>query len=202
MKRNSVKCALALLLALCLGLALTGCGEAEVQMYVEPAQLTREEQNMAKLLGADGVQYIFDFRVDETVRTVCISLYQWVDGDWEAISGGEDSFVAFTDTEGRIALNFENLEAGFREAIQSGDSYNSTTLTRPVEGDTQGSSRATTILTERTDIAYQEEIPLVIQVATDGSELRSFDLSYFFQPEVYADYNYTHIYAITLRFGQ
>ena len=56
-------------------LMLSGCAKNE-GMYVEPAQLTQEEQEIAELLGLNTEHRIFDFTVDDTVQTVQVNVYE------------------------------------------------------------------------------------------------------------------------------
>ena len=59
---------------------------------------------------------------------------------------------------------------------------------------------ATSTLADRSDIAYEQEIPLVIQIITSKNEIHSYDVSYFEHPEEYTEYE--HVYAVTVRFSQ
>ena len=61
---------------------------------------------------------------------------------------------------------------------------------------------ATSTLTDKTEIAYDQEIPLVIQIITSKNEVHSYMVDYFFQPEEYEKYDYEHVYAITVLFSQ
>jgi hypothetical protein len=50
------------------------------------------------------------------------------------------------------------------------------------------------------ELRYEEEIPLVLQVCTAKDEVRSYDTSCFFQPEVFEDYEF--VYAVTAMFSR
>lgn len=189
--------ALACVLGLC---ACSGDVEENFEMYIEPAQLTAEEQNIAELLGMNLDQRIFDFKVGETVQRVELNAYELIEGEWQMISGGGGQ--AFTDTEGRIALEFDHLGEGLREAIQSENVSGSTAWKRDAIEEPAGTSRATSLLTQRKQIVYEEEIPLAVQIVTTKNAIRSFDPSYYFHPEEYAEYGYEHVYAVTVRFSQ
>ena len=60
-----------------------------------------------------------------------------------------------------------------------------------------GSSR----LSERREVVYEEEIPLVLQVVTSKNGTVLYDVDYFFQPEAYEDLGYEHVYAVTVMFS-
>ena len=57
----------ALLLGVVLSVSLTACAENNLdQMYIEEAQLTEEEKNIAELLGLNQEYRLYDFSLDET----------------------------------------------------------------------------------------------------------------------------------------
>lgn len=193
------------MLILFLALLLWGCGSnAKPAMYIEPAQLTEEETDIVNLLGINQGQRIFDFKVDETVQVMNISVYELVDGQWDAFIGGQEhsNGRVFTDPKGRIALTFDHLGDGIREALQSENYSGSTAMDIIRDPDPEGTSWATSLLSHQEEIRYEEEIPLAIQVVTTKNEIRSFDTSYFFHPEEYEQYGYDHVYAVTVLFSQ
>ena len=193
---------LCLLLALAVCWSLAACGEKQPSMWIAPARLTQAEQDMVDLLGAKN-QMILDFQVDGFVRSLCISVYELVDGQWDPfIGGGSGNGRAFQDPEGRIALDFDYLEEGIREALQSEHHNGSTTMEYIRDPDPEGTHRATSLLNQQQEIRYEEEIPLAIQIVTTQNEIRSFDTSYFYQPEEYEKYGYEHVYAVTICFSQ
>ncbi len=183
-------------------LFLVACGNApkKAGMYIEKAELSQQEENIAKLLGDNGDQLIYDFKLDDTIQSVQVNTYRLIDGKWSMISGGGGH--QFSDSKGRLALDFENLAEGLRVALQSEHNSGSTTISsEPVEEFT-GMGRVTSILNEATEIAYEKEIPLVIQISTAQSSIYSYDVDYFFTPDEYEKHGYEHIYAITILFSQ
>lgn len=190
-------CAAALLLSLC---ACAGGQKNESPaLYIEKAQLTAQEEAIAELLGekADAHQ-IYDFVVDDTVQRLQTNIYRLEDGNWARTSGGDQ---AFTDTRGRIAFQFDRIADGVRIALQSEHSGGSTSYRSEPDESLPG-SYATSILSDRTAIVYEEEIPLVLQVVTAKNEVVSYQTDYFFQPEELDALGYEGIYAITIRFSQ
>lgn len=187
-------------------LLLCGCAgiEKKPAMYIEPAQLTKAEEDIMELLDMDGQQQIYDFKVDENIRRIELNAYELVDGKWDLFFGGGGR--AFTDTEGRMALRFEKIEEGLWEAIQSENHSGHTGWeSLPVEDEESsetGIGRASTMLSTLQEIAYEEEIPLAVQIITSGNMIRAFDTTYFFHPEEYEQYGYDHVYAVTVRFSQ
>lgn len=181
---------------------LTGCAQtaSSPAMYIEEAQLNQSETAIAKLLGANTQQLICDFKLDETVQSFHLNTYELKDGAWEQISGGGGH--AWSGKEGRMALEFDVIPDGMRIAVQNGDDLSATKHTSAVQLDTTGMSRSTAMLSDRTEIVYGQEIPLVLQTYTDQMEHRSYMPETFFTPEVYAEEGFTHVYAITIMFSQ
>lgn len=197
MKKGFFLCCAALLLTLCA--CAGGQKNEDPALYIEKAQLTAQEEAIAELLGADtrGHQ-IYDFTLDDTVQRLQTNIYQLEDGEWMRTSGGDQ---AFSDTQGRIALQFERIADGVRIALQSEHSGGSTSYQSEPEEPLPG-SYATSLLSDRTAIVYEKEIPLVIQVVTDKNEVVSYQPDYFFQPEEYEKLGYEGVYAITVWFSQ
>lgn len=189
---------LCLLCCLLMAVSVTACGEDGKSMYIAPASLTEAEENIVELLGLNTEQLIFDFCLDATVQSMQVNTYELIDGQWRMISGGGGQ--EFRDKEGRIALGFDDLGDGIRTGIQSEHHSGATAYTMEVEDDTTG--MATSVLSEPTEIVYEQEIPLVVQIHTSQNEIRSYSVDYFFHPEDYAQYGYEHVYAVTVLFSQ
>mgnify|MGYP007110267444 CR=1 FL=1 len=194
------------LLAL-LALALCGCtAEAAPAMYIQPAQLSEEEEAVAKLLGADTDQHLFDVALDGTARRMCVTAYELVDGKWEPWIGGGGSGTALDEKarEGRLCFGFEDLRKDFREAAQfDGRGYTAVSWTGTEElEEPEGMGRTTSFLANRTEIVYEREIPIAIQINTTKNTVSSYDPEYFFEPERYAEHGYEHVYALTVTFSQ
>ena len=68
--------------------------------------------------------------------------------------------------------------------------------------DPEGMGRTTALLSGRTEIVYEKEIPLAVQINTARNEVLSYDPEYFFQPEAYEEQNYEHVYALTVTFSR
>lgn len=185
-------------------LNMVGCSNIEKtaeKMYIEPAQLTEEEEKIAALLGLNTQQQIYDFVLDETVQSIQVNTYRLIDGEWKLETGGGGQ--AFSDATGRIALSFERLDEGIRIAIQSEHSGGSTEYDSERNEDlNEIGSYATSILSEKTEFAYEEEIPLVVQIITSKNEVVSYQVDYFNSPEEYEKYGYEGVFAITVRFSQ
>lgn len=185
-------------------ISMVGCSDTEKtadKMYIEPAQLTEEEEKIAALLGINTQQKIYDFVLDETVQSIQVNTYRLIDGEWKLETGGGGQ--AFSDATGRIALSFERLDEGVRIAIQSEHSDGSTEYDSERNEDlNEIGSCATSILSEKTEFAYEEEIPLAVQIITSKNQVVSYRVDYFNSPEEYEKYGYEGVFAITIRFSQ
>lgn len=189
-------------LFLLLALFLSACSaEAAPVMYIEPAGLTEEEEAIAKLLGADTDQHLFDVVLDGTAKKLSVNIYELADGAWELFSGGGMSLKE-NAAKGRMAFSFEDLRGEFREAVQFGDDLSAVTLHPPKGEEILPLGRATAFLSSRTEIVYEREIPLAVQIHTAKDGILSYDPEYFFQPEEYEKHGYEHVYALTVTFSQ
>ncbi|MBR3600963.1 MAG: hypothetical protein IKL49_01350 [Lachnospiraceae bacterium] len=185
-------------------LSMAGCADTEKnegKMYIEPAQLTEEEEKIASLLGLNTEQRIYDFTLEESVQSIQVNTYRLMDGEWKLEAGGGGQ--AFSDVEGRIALAFERLDEGLRIAIQSEHTGGATEYNSERNEDlNEIGSFATSVLSEKTEFEYEEEIPLAVQIITSKNEVVSYQVDYFYSPEEYEKLGYEGVFAITIRFSQ
>lgn len=185
-------------------LSMAGCAEKEKneeKMYIEPAQLTEEEEEIASLLGLNTEQRIYDFTLDESVQSIQVNTYRLIDGEWKLEAGGGGQ--AFSDTTGRIALGFERLDEGNRIAIQSEHTDGSTEYKSERNEDlNEIGSFATSVLSGKAEVVYEKEIPLAVQIITSKNEVVSYQVDYFHSPEEYEKLGYEGVFAVTVRFSQ
>ena len=185
---------------------LAGCSaEAAPAMYIQPAELDEKEEAVAKLLGADTDQYLFDVVLDGTAKKVSVNTYELIDGQWKLVTGGGGMAMEEDDTTLRMAFGFDDLRGKFRQAIQFGSGDFSAVSHAPAEEFEERNSalgRTTAFLSNRTEIVYEKEIPLAIQINTSKNEVTSYDPEYFFRPEEYEKFGYEHVYALTVTFSQ
>lgn len=183
---------------------LAGCSaEAAPSMYIEPAKLNEEEEAVAKLLGADTDQHLFDVVLDGTAKKVSVNTYVLEDGQWKLVTGGGGMALKEGVKQGRMAFGFEDLRGEYREAVQFGKDFTAVKYGSPDDlDDPEGMGRTTALLSNRTEIAYEREIPLAVQINTTRNEVLSYDTEYFFQPEEYEKLGYEHVYALTVTFSQ
>ena len=199
----------ALLLGLALALSLFGCGaikdkekdkDTDGAMTIQPAQLTEEEQALANLL-ALGMEshHIFSFQA-KGAKSLQFNVYELVDGDWSPLSGGGGG--GLSAESGRIALTFGKMTDGVRLAYQTEQDNISTSFQITPEDDVSNMAFATSTLDATpATIELEQEIPLVLQVATTKNELRMYKVDYFGMPRELAKTGYEHIYVITVTFS-
>ncbi|MDE6839801.1 MAG: hypothetical protein K2P49_02945 [Oscillospiraceae bacterium] len=194
-----------LLLAVLMALALSACGEPaqkeDETMSIAPAQLSQEETALTELLGLGMENYrIFDYQVGGGVQSIQLTVYELVGTEWEPKVNAIRS--ASTDPKGRIALAFGRMTEGVRVSFQSENSGGGATFTMETEDDVSSMACATSMLTNAAEIAFDQEVPLVVQIVTSKNQINSYDVSYFGMPREYAKHEYEHVYAITVTFSE
>ena len=184
--------------ALVLMFGLGGCGtkgEKEKQDYIEPAKLTEEEKDILTLCGTKRNQHIFDFAVDGKTEVMQIRVSELQDGQWQTI--GKDSHDEI-DEKGRFAIAGDD----FGKSYSIGFTNGCTTWKADEEKEKFPPLGVTTaVLTERTEIVYGKEIPVLIQITSSKSEVSIYNVEESFaHPERYKDAGHEHIYAISVIF--
>lgn len=200
----------ALALAVLTALALCGCGakddedktgHAAISIY--PAKLTAEETALTELLDIGMNNYrMFDFQMGsdtEGVQSIMLRVYELENGKWIDIA---TEARPFSDAAGRIALTFGKMPEGVKTAIQSESGTDSNSFVPVAEGDVSAMTYATSVLTDSPSVEFDEEVPLVLQIATSKSEFSTCSVDYFGMPRELAKHDYDHVYAITVTFSQ
>lgn len=200
-----MKKTLLILITLLFVVTLCGCDNEKqkenITMYIDVAKLTKEEKDIIDLTGGNNTGHIFDFSLDENVKSMYINTYRLVDGEWKSINNR--SSRAFSDIKGRLAIDFEDGFEDLKIAIQSEHSNGSFSNSSDVENDKyKGMGVSTSLLANKTEIIYEKEIPLAIQIITSKNEVRSYIVEYFEKPEEYAKFDYEYVYAMTVMFSE
>ena len=193
---------LSVLLAAVFLLLFTACAAdaGPAQMQLEPGNLSDEEKTLLSLVGAgQTASLMFEYRVDDTVKTVSVERYELDEnGAWRSFGGG--SFPV-TGEEGRIALALEPKSNKMRFAVQDESGTSAIQSEYPMTN-LAGLGIASTALNEATEIVLGEEIPLVIQIlAGNDKEIFAYDVSEFSNPDSFAGHDYEHVYAVTVTFS-
>lgn len=197
-----MKKTLSIVLAFSLVLLISACSNNTVEnakMTINRAELTEEEQNILGLVNADVKPHLWDFTLDDTVKSMTMTTYELVDGSWSEIAySGEQ----FEDSEGRIALVFNNIADGVTTGVESENKGGSQSYRPDHDISFEGMASATSTLSNPYDIVYDEEIPLVIQIHTTSDGIRSTNPEYGFFKDIDNYKNYEKVYAITVMFSQ
>lgn len=191
------------ILCVLLSTSLSACSENNAnKMYIQEAQLTTEEQSTIELLGLNQKYYLYDFKLDNSVKSIQINTYELFNGEWHIVSGGGGQ--SFEGSEGRFALKFDNLANGLSVTVQSEDNLGSTlwSYQKDYGTDFTDMSCTTSALSNKKEIAYDQEIPLVIQIATSKNEIQTYTVDYFFEPQEFEKFDYEHVYAVTILFSK
>lgn len=186
------------LLLFALLLVFAGCQTEASSMYIQPAVLTEGEKGIVQLLGADQQAAIYDFVLDKSVQSMQLCAYELIDGAWQPL---QDGWLEMKDEKGRIALSYDRIPEYLRIAMQSEHHHSATSFSSEPEEEAS-TSMATSRMSEKTTIAYDQELPLVVQYMTSQNALASYNVDYFNQPEKLAAQGYDHVYAITVCFSQ
>ena len=168
-------------------------------MEISSVSLTQQEGNIVDLLNVNKKPNIFDFTVDKKVKSIHLNCYELTNkGDWKEIS----SYNSLMNTEkGRIAFSFDVIGNGIEMSIQNSNGTSRDDYKPEKKLDTKDMSELTSI-NHKNSIQYEEEIPLIIQVVTSKSEIKSYDTEYFYRPNEYQKLGYEHVYALTISFSQ
>lgn len=179
--------------------SMAACKSKEETMYIEPAQLSEEEKNIGNLLGVDKNHVIYDFAVGDDVQTMEVNVYRLVDGKWDMISKDSQEFY---DRTGRLALSYDKIAEGVRIALQNDAKNGSASYEPIIEDDFSKMTVATNKLDSRTELVFEKEMPLVLQIMTSKNEIRTSSTEQFFEPDMLEKQGHEYIYAITVRFSK
>lgn len=193
-----MKKAISIILVVVFIFGLTACGgKGNSVRYIEVSKLTEEENDLVDLLNIDSRNLMYDFELDETVKTLQVNMYQLKDDGWKMFARDNESFK---DESGRMALSFDKIIESYRIAIQSdSNTRSSEQLTKVLN---ENYEVETSSLKERKEIEYEKEIPIIIQVLSSEEISDSIEIDSFYSPEVYEDKEYDSIYAITVMFSE
>lgn len=196
---------ISLFLAALMALSLTACGRDQEKKKdkgsnISPTQLSEEEQALIDLLTLNMDSFhLLSFQAGGA-KSLQFHVYELVDGEWSLLQspGG----MGLAAESGRIALSFGKMTDGVRLAVQSEGQVISNEFKIEAADDVSNMAFATSTLDKvPTSIELDQEIPLVLQVATSKNELRMYQVDYFGMPRELAKSGYEHIYAITVTFS-
>lgn len=190
-----------ILLILVLGISLYACGDKKNNKSInnskiESASLTEEESNILQLFELNHDSRIFDYIVDEKAKSIHIKQYILDENsEWKEHSG---SSSRIGELKGRIAISI-NEDGGLRIAIQDKNGVSSSKYTPESLKDITDYGKSTS-WADISDIVYNEEIPLAIQIITTSNSVSSYGVESFFNPPKFQE-NDTVI-AVTITFSE
>lgn len=190
------------ILSLGLILIFSACNSKNTQvMQLNKVEWTNQEENVIKLLDTVEVPHIFEFTVDETVNHIVVNCYELdKSGEWKLINGSGGQRL--DSKNGRIALGFNVIGNGINVMIQNKDNTNKVKYVSDKNINTNNMTIGTSFVNDATEIIYEKEIPLLIQVVTSKNGTVCYNVDYFFQPKEYLELDYEHVYAVTVVFSQ
>ena len=114
----NLKKGLSILLCFILMFSIVGCNKFEDNnMTIEKAKLSKDEKNIFELTKVNTYVEIWDYDVDETIKSISLNCYELDENNkWQAISGG-GSLLAEAK-QGRISLAFDKIPDGIKISIQ------------------------------------------------------------------------------------
>ena len=165
---------------------------AKPAMYIEPVE--------AQPLHQASFSQNYDFRMDDTLKSVVMEVWELKDGQWTDLGGGR---IAATLQEGQFALAFNDLPKGITYSVE-GASYTYTVNKDFATGfASDADSRLyTTMLTQLKEITYETPIPVAMQIYTTSQNPEYIGVDFFHQPEKLVSEGHDHVYAVTLAFSQ
>jgi len=165
---------------------------AKPAMYIDPAE--------DRALRNESFQQTYDFRMDDTLKSVVMEVWELKDGQWTDLGGGR---IAASLCEGQFSLAFNDLPKGITYSVE-GASYTYTVNKDFATGfASDADSRLyTTMLTQLKEITYETPIPVAMQIYTTNQSPEYIGVDFFHQPEKLASEGHDHVYAVTLAFSQ
>ena len=192
---------ISILMILVVTLSLSSCANKENNEKVnnskiELASLTEEESNILQLFGVDTTSKVFDYVVDEKATSMAIKQYILDENlEWKENGG---SSVSIEDLKGRIAISI-NDNSSIRIAIQDKNGVGAWISDPESLEDIQAHAKSTS-WANSSDIAYNEEIPLVIQINTSSNEIASYGVESFFDTQRLKGHD--KVIALTVTFSK
>jgi hypothetical protein len=198
---NEMRKIISISLILFLAISISACGNKEnnergKDSKIEVASLTEEESNVLKLFGVGGDSKIFDYIVDEKVKSMHVKQYTLDKNlEWQEQGG---SLGQIKDLKGRIAISI-NENWSLRIAFQDKNGVTSWNSNSELSKNISNNARSTS-WANSSDIVYEQEIPLAIQIITKSNSIRTFGVESFFDTQRLKGHD--TVIAVTITFSQ
>lgn len=182
-----------------LSFSLAACTKNESVMTIKTAELTKEESDLLELVKGNTQTNLYDFEVNNTIKSIEVSVHKLKQGKWENLSKTYNDVSS--SGKGRLVLSYQNIKDNLEIAIQTEGKTVSTSYFEGLEDvDYEDMLGVTTTLAQSEEIITEEEIPLVIQVYTSKSEVTGLNPDSYFEPQKLMEHD--HVYAITVLFSE
>ena len=182
------------------------------ELYIETAQLSEDEQTLLDLIDFGHSRYVlYDFVIEDTAHQLFFKTYVFKDGQWQITPAEQTngSRALSYSTSGRLLLDSEDLSRRLLIALQraDGSGYTGTAYDTGSSVFDSGMFTAYT-LPKRTEILYDQEIPLVLKVIPHDHSISKDDIHTIFEnfsnPSAFAESatKFEHLYGVTITFSQ
>lgn len=196
------------LVLLCASLLLTGCAQQTAadnkpDMYIEPAQLTAQEELIKSIASQGRNCSIYDFQLGKEQQGVTVSVYRLENNQWELYTGGSQLHLYAQEGKGRFALNFGPLTEGILTSMLDEKNNVMTLRQAPADilYDVTGLNVTTTQLSDLAEVRYGEEIPLALQFISSQLPEDNPDAVITIHPEELAALGHEHVFFVTVSFS-
>lgn len=176
---SSMKKRVRLFLLITVLITLVACDKNNKKMTIAAITLTKNEESIMKLLNAQDNGKIFDFTLDDTVKSIIISYHTLnKDQTWEehgAMSGNINA------SSGKIGITIDDE---LQISLESGSKGITTTKMSITDllNKLKNSAQCTSWLSE-SSIELDKEIPLLVKAYTDSNSIIGYDTSSYSNPE-------------------
>lgn len=163
---------------------------------IELASLTEEESKLLQLFGVDTTSKVFDYVVDGEAKSMEIKQYILDENlEWKEQGGSSGSIE---NLKGRISISI-NDNGTLRIALQDKDGVGAWSSDPEPSEDMQSHAKATS-WANSSNIVYNEEIPLAIQINTSSNEIASYGVESFFDTQRLKGHD--KVIAVTVTFSK
>lgn len=168
-------------------------------MKIQSAEFTEEQTELLALLGVNTTSKLYDYTIDDTIKTVKFDFYT-LDSNlkWKE-DGGFSTQVDSDSPTGKIILSNPDINGNIRIAWKNEKGVSTWNSASKVYKHTDGLSSSIS-WGETTEIIPEQEIPLAIQIFTDKDSFSGYDASSFYDTDKLKDHNV--VTAVTVTFSK
>lgn len=193
---------------MCAALLLTSCAQQPATddrpaMYIEPAQLTVQEELIKSIASQGRNCNIYDFQLGKEQLGITVSVYRLENKQWQLYTGGSQLHLPAQEGKGRFALNFGPLTEGILTSMLDEKNNVMTLRQAPTDilYDVTGLNVTTSQLSALAEVSYGEEIPLMLQFISSQLPEDNSNAVITIQPEELAALGHEHVFFVTAVFS-